>query len=409
MPMKHNIKDEVIDSLLNDYKKPEDLFGQNGLMNELKKRLIERVMAGELRDHLGYAKNTRGAAKEKKNSRNGSSSKTIKSDDLAIEIAVPRDRNGDFEPQLIPKHERRFDGFDAVILSLYARGLTVRDIQEHLKELYNVEVSHTLISSVTSEVVDELKTWQNRPLENVYPIVFFDAISVKIRHEGKVSNRSIYLALAIRLDGQKEVLGMWSSQNEGSKFWLGILTELRNRGVNDLFICCIDGLTGFCQAIETVFPQAKVQLCIVHLVRNSLKFVGWKERKQVAAQLKNIYRASTAEAAKEALDAFARDHQQRFPAIAQIWYRHWDNIIPFFDYPDEIRKVIYTTNAIESLNSSFRKISRNRNLFSTEESLFKLFFLAMKNISKKWTMPVANWPQALNRFSIEFSDRMPTL
>lgn len=311
--------------------------------------------------------------------------------------------------RFIPKHERRFDGFDDVIISLYSRGLTLRDIQDHLKQLYNVEVSHTLISHVTSAIVEEVKSWQNRPLEAVYPIVYFDAIVAKIRHNGKVSNRSIYIALAINMQGQKEVLGMWASEHEGSRFWMNVLTEIKNRGVSDLFICCVEGLSGFVQAIETVFPLAKVQVCVVHMIRNSLKYVSWKDRKKVAGKLKNIYRAATAQAAREALDQFAREHDERFPAISRIWYRHWDNIIPFFDYPEEIRKVIYPTNAIESLNSSFRKISRNRNLFPSEESLYKLFYLSLKNISRKWTKPIQNWSGALNRFSIEFSDRMPQI
>jgi putative transposase len=405
--MKHDIKDELIDELLSNYKNPEDLLGRDGIINELKKRLIERAMAGELTAELGYEKHNKGASQARKNARNGSSKKTIRSDDLELQISVPRDRKGEYEPILIPKHERRFDGFDDVIVSLYSRGLTVRDIQDHLKQLYNVEVSHSLISTVTSEVIEELKVWQNRPLEEVYPIVYFDAIVAKIRHDGKVSKRSIYLALAITLDGQKEVLGMWSHGSEGAKFWLHVLTELKNRGVNDLLICCVDGLNGFVQAIETVFPLAKVQLCIVHMIRNSLKYVSWKEKKQIAADLKSIYNAPTVQAAKEALDQFAQLHDKQYPAVSQIWYRHWDNIIPFFDYPQEIRKVIYTTNAIESLNSSFRKISRNRNLFPTEEALYRLFYLSLKNISKKWTMPVQNWAGALNRFTIEFADRLP--
>ncbi len=405
--MKHDIKDELIDELLSNYKNPEDLLGRDGIINELKKRLIERAMAGELTAELGYEKHDKGASQARRNARNGSSKKTIRSDDLELQISVPRDRKGEYEPILIPKHERRFDGFDDVIVSLYSRGLTVRDIQDHLKQLYNVEVSHSLISTVTSEVIEELKVWQNRPLEEVYPIVYFDAIVAKIRHDGKVSRRSIYLALAITLDGQKEVLGMWSHESEGAKFWLHVLTELKNRGVNDLLICCVDGLNGFVQAIETVFPLAKVQLCIVHMIRNSLKYVGWKEKKQIAAELKSIYNAPTAQGAKEALDQFAQLYDKQYPAVSQLWYRHWDNIIPFFDYPQEIRKVIYTTNAIESLNSSFRKISRNRNLFPTEEALYRLFYLSLKNISKKWTRPVADWPKALNRFTIEFADRLP--
>lgn len=318
MNKKHTIKDELIDELLSNYKTPEDLLGKGGIIRELKKRLIERAMAGELTSHLGYEKHAKGTSKESGNARNGTSKKTICADGMQTEIAVSRDRKGEFEPIIIPKHDRRFDGFDDVIMSLYSRGLTVRDIQAHLHELYNVEVSHSLISTVTSEVIEELSSWQNRPLEEVYPIVYFDAIVVKFRQDGKVAKRSVYLALAITLDGHKEVLGMWSHESEGAKFWMHVLTELKNRGVNDLFICCVDGLSGFVEAIETVYPQAKVQMCIVHMVRNSLKYVGWKEKKQVAAQLKNIYNAPTAKAARDELDEFARLNDKQYPAVSAI-------------------------------------------------------------------------------------------
>ena len=270
-----------------------------------------------------------------------------------------------------------------------------------------MEVSHTFISNITDRVLEDVKAWRSRPLDPVYPILFFDAIVAKVRHEGKVSNRAVYLALAINMEGKKELLGMWSSPTEGSKFWLQVLTELKNRGLKDVFICCVDGLKGFVEAIETVYPLSQVQLCIVHMVRNSLKFVGYKERKEVAAELKTIYRASNAEAAQEAFDRFKTGYGDRYPAIIKSWESHWQNIIPFFDYPEDIRRVIYTTNAIESLNSSLRKISRNRNLFPSEDSVYKLFYLALKNISKKWTMPIHNWASALNRFTIEFPERMP--
>lgn len=322
-------------------------------------------------------------------------------------MKVPRSRKGDFDPTLVPKHQRHFDGFDDIIVSLYSRGLTTREIQDHLLEMYKVEVSPMLISNATDAVSEDLKLWQNRSLDSVYPIVYFDAIVVKIRHEGKVSNRAIYLALAVTMEGRKEVLGMWSSQNEGAKFWLGVVTELKNRGVSDILICCVDGLSGFVEAIEAVFPKAKVQLCIVHMVRNSLKFVGWKDKKEVAGELKGIYNAATSEAAKAQLECFRERYDERFPAIGKSWEAHWEQVIPFFDYPADIRKAIYTTNAIESLNSSFRKISRRRNLFPTTESLYKLFYLAIQNISKKWTLPIRDWTGALNRFTIEFGERMP--
>lgn len=404
--MKAKIKDELLDELLANYTGPEDLVGPEGILSELKKRLINRVMDSELTTHLGYDKHGRPET-GKANSRNGHSQKSLRSSGGKLEVKIPRDRNGDFEPALIPKHQRHFDGFDDCIVSLYSRGLSVREIQEHLKEIYKVDVSPMLISNATEAVCEEVKAWQNRPLEAVYPIVYFDAIVTKIRHEGKVTNRAIYLALAVTMEGKKEVLGMWSSETEGARFWLNVATELKNRGVSDIFICCVDGLSGFAAALETVFPKTRVQRCIVHMVRNSLKFVSWKERKQVAAELKEIYKAPTVEAAKAALEAFRAEYDSRFPAIGKSWEAAWEQIIPFFDYPEDIRKVIYTTNAVESLNSSFRKISRSRNLFPTVDSLFKLFYLSLKNISKKWNRPIHNWCNALNRFTIEFEDRMP--
>ncbi len=403
--MKDKIKDELLDQLLENYSKPEDLTGPDGLLNELKRRLINRVMDAELTTHLGYDKHGKRVVPGG-DARNGHSKKSLRSDDGKIEVKVPRDRDGDFEPVLVPKGQRHFDGFDEAIVSLYSRGLTVREIQEHLKEIYKVDVSSMLISNATDAVAEEVKAWQSRPLDRLYPIVYFDAIAAKVRHEGKVSSRAIYLALAVNLEGRKEILGMWSSQNEGSRFWLGVFTELQNRGVSDILICCVDGLKGLPEAIESVFPLAKVQLCIVHMLRNSLKFVSWKERKAVAAQLKNVYNASSAEAAKAALDEFRETYDERLPAIGQSWESNWERVVPFFDYPPEIRKIIYTTNAIESLNSSFRKVSRHRNLFPTLDSLYKLFYLSAKNISKKWTHPVRDWPAALNRFTIEFGDRI---
>ena len=402
--MKKQIKEELLDQLLEGYDSPEDLLGPDGLLTELKKRLINKVLDSELTTHLGYEKHGKGLSGKIEN---GHSPKTLRSDDGDLPIKVPRDRKGDFEPTLVPKHQRQFDGFDEVIVGLYSRGLTVRDIQDQLREMYKVEVSPMLISNATSAVSEEVKQWQSRPLDAVYPIVYFDAIVAKVRHEGRVSNRAIYLALAVTMEGRKEVLGMWSSQSEGSKFWLNVFTELKNRGVSDILICCVDGLSGLVEAIEAVYPKAKVQLCIVHMLRNSLKFVSWKERKEVAGELKSVYNASTAEAAREALESFRERYDQRFPAIGKSWESHWENVIPFFDYPEDIRKVIYTTNAIESLNSSFRKISRNRNLFPNTDSLYKLFYLAIKNISRKWTLAVRNWPAALNRFTIEFGERIP--
>lgn len=405
--MKPTIKDELLDELLKDYSQPGDLLGPDGLLTELKKRLINRVLDAELTTHLGYDKH-QSPPEGSSNARNGHSPKTLRSDDGKIGIKVPRDRNGDFEPALVAKHQRAFDGFDECIVSLYARGLGVREIQQHLLEIYKVEVSTALITNVTDAVIEEVNAWQNRTLESVYPIVYFDAIVVKIRHEGKVTNRAIYLALAINLEGRKEVLGMWSSENEGARFWLSVATELKNRGLQDIFICCVDGLSGFAPALEAVFPKCRVQRCIVHQLRNSLKYVNWKDRKQIAADLKTIYSAPTEAAARTALEAFRATHDAKHPAIGRSWEASWDQLAPFFHFPPEIRKIIYTTNAIESLNSSFRKISRHRNLFPSIDSLYKLFYLSLRNISRKWTQSVANWPGALSHFTIEFAERMPT-
>jgi putative transposase len=404
--MKPTIKDELLDELLKDYSQPGDLLGPDGLLTELKKRLINRVLESELTTHLGYEKH-QSPPQGSSNARNGHSAKTLRSDDGKLPIKVPRDRNGEFEPMLVPKHQRHFDGFDECIVSLYARGLGVREIQQHLLEIYKVEVSTALITNATEAVADEVKAWQDRTLDALYPIVYFDAIVAKVRHDGKVANRAIYLALAINLEGNKEVLGMWSSENEGSRFWLGVATELKNRGLADIFICCVDGLSGFGPALEAVYPQCRIQRCIVHQLRNSLRFVSWKERKAVAAQLREIYTAPTLQAARTALDEFRAAHDTRYPAIGKSWEANWHELTPFFDYPPEIRRIIYTTNAIESLNSSLRKISRHRNQFPTVESLYKLFYLSLKNISVKWTRPVKQWRDALNRFQIEFPNRIP--
>lgn len=317
--MNDDIQDKLLDELLKSYREPGDLLGPEGLFTQLKKRLINRVLESELTTHLGYEKHGHPPADGPSNSRNGHTSKTLRSDEGKLEIKVPRDRKGRFEPALVPKHERQFDGFDDTILSLYARGLSVREIQAHLLEIYQVEVSTDLISNATDAVAEEVRIWQNRPLEAVYPVVWFDAIMVKVRHEGKVANRAIYLALALNLGGRKELLGMWSSENEGARFWLQVATELKNRGLSDIFICCVDGLNGFARALETVYPKTRVQRCVVHLLRHSLSFVNWKERKAVADALKPIYQAPTAEAARAALDDFRSRHDARFPAIGRSW------------------------------------------------------------------------------------------
>jgi putative transposase len=397
---------DLIDSLLSDYKKPEDLIGENGLLKQLTKALVERALDAEMEAHLGHAKNDT-VTNPAGNTRNGKSSKKLKGEFGELPIEIPRDRNGSFEPQLISKHQTRWSGFDDKILSLYARGMTVREIQGHLEEMYGTEVSPTLISSVTDAVIDEVKAWQSRPLDTLYPIVYLDCIHVKVRDAGAVRVKAVYLALGINMAGEKELLGIWIAQTEGAKFWLQVVTELKNRGVQDIFIACVDGLKGFPEAIETVYPKTAVQLCIVHMVRYSLNYVSWKLRKEIAADLRTIYAAATVEEAEQNLNEFEQKWGMAYAPIVQSWRRNWPRIIPFFDYPPEIRKVIYTTNAIESVNMSLRKITKNRGSFPTDESLLKLFYLALNNISKKWTMPIRDWKAALNRFSIQFEDRMP--
>jgi putative transposase len=402
------ITDEVLNELLRDYQKPEDLLGQNGLLKQLQKRLLEKAMGAELTVHLGYGKHDP-AGKNSGNSRNGTGPKTLKGEFGNLELATPRDRNGSFEPQIVAKGQRRFEGFDQAIISLYSRGLTTREIEGHLLEIDGVEVSPALVSQVTDAVCADVQVWQNRPLEEVYPIVYFDALWGKVRGNGPVVKVAVYLALGITMTGHKEVLGMWAADTEGAKFWLHVLTELKNRGVRDIFIGCVDGLKGFPEAMEAVFPATQVQLCLVHMVRHSLRYVGWKERKVVAADLKAIYRAATVAEAEQALAEFEQKWDRKYPSIGKSWRTHWPELITFMKYPAEIRKAIYTTNAIESVNRSLRKISKNRGVFPNQESLLKLYYLALERIAKKWTMPIHNWGEALNRFVIEFGDRVPQL
>lgn len=399
------IKDEILDELLKGYQKPEDLLGQDGIFQQLKTALLERALGAELTHHLGYEKGDP-AGRNTGNSRNGHGRKTLKGEDGQIQIAVPRDRDASFEPQLIKKGQTRFDGFDERIISMYARGMTVREIQGHLREMYGVEVSPDLISRVTDAVMDEVREWQNRPLDPVYPLIIFDALRVKIRDEGVVKNKAVYLALGISMEGHKDVLGLWIEQTEGAKFWLRVMTELKNRGVKDVLITVVDGLKGFPEAIVAVFPEAQVQTCIVHLVRHSLKFVPWKERKEVAADLKAIYRAETEIAAEARLTDFETKWGERYPSIVQAWRRNWEHVIPFFAYPPDIRRVIYTTNAIESLHMSLRKIIKTRGHFPGDDAALKLLYLALRNASKKWKMPIRTWRQALNQFAILFGDRL---
>jgi len=397
---------DLIDGLLSDHKKPEDLLGENGILKQLTKAVVERALEAEMEHHLGHGRHepvTNAAG----NTRNGRSRKTLKGEFGEMPIDIPRDRDGDFEPQLIGKHQTRWSGFDDKIISLYARGMTVREIKGHLEEMYGAEVSPALISSVTDAVMGEAKAWQMRPLDKLYPIVYLDCIHVKVRDNGIVRAKAVYLALGVNMNGEKELLGIWIAQTEGARFWLQVVTELKNRGVQDIFIACVDGLKGFPEAIEAVFPKTDVQLCIVHMVRYSLNFVAWKMRKEVAADLRAIYAAATVEEAELQMDAFEEKWAEAYPPICQSWRRNWNRIIPFFDYPPEIRKVIYTTNAIESVNMSLRKITKNRGSFPNDDALLKLFYLALNNISKRWTMPIRDWKAALNRFSIQFEDRMP--
>lgn len=394
----------LAEEIVKEHKTKEALFGESGFVKELQKRLYEAALNGELTDHLGYEKHAKAAVS---NSRNGYTRKTVTGEHGDVEIEVPRDRDSSFEPQLIGKRQKRFDGFDDKIISMYARGLSAQDIQAQLKELYGVDVSSSLVSTVTDNVLDDVKAWQTRPLSDVYPIVFLDCIVVKVRQDKRIMNKAVYLALGVDLEGQKELLGMWISQNEGAKFWLGVLTELKNRGLQDIFIACVDGLTGFPEAIETVYPQTRVQLCIVHMVRNSLRYVSWKDRKVVAADLRKVYTAATVDEAELALAEFGEKWDEKFPTISQSWLKHWENIIPFFDYPADIRKAIYTTNAIESMNMTLRKVIKNKRVFPTDDSVFKVIYLAINNIAKKWSMPIHNWKSAMNRFSIEFGDRVP--
>ena len=402
------ITDEVLNEILKDYQKPEDLLGQNGLLKQLQKRLLEKAMGAELTVHLGYGKHDP-AGRNTGNSRNGTSPKTLKGEFGNLELATPRDRNGSFEPQIVAKGQRRFEGFDQAIISLYSRGLTTREIEGHLLEIYGVEVSPALVSQVTEAVSADVQVWQNRPLDEVYPMVYFDALHSKVRDNGQVAKVAVYLALGVTMAGKKEVLGMWAANTEGAKFWLHVLTELKNRGVRDIFIGCVDGLKGFPEAMEVVFPATQVQLCLVHMVRHSLSYVGWKERKAVAADLRAIYRAATVVEAEQALTVFEQKWDRRYPSISKSWRTHWPELSTFLKYPAEIRKAIYTTNAIESLNRSLRKISKNRGVFPNQESLLKLYYLALERIAKKWTMPIHNWREALNQFAIEFGDRVPRL
>src|ERR1700739_1563579 len=394
MTTNSTITPALLDQLLANYEKPEDLTGENGLFKQLKKALIERALGAELTEHLGYEKGDP-AGRGTGNSRNGASSKTILTEDGEIDISVPRDRAGSFEPQLVAKGQTRFDGFDDKILSLYARGMTGREIKGHLAELYGTEVSPDLISRVTDAVLDEVREWQSRPLEAVYPVVFFDALRVKIRDEGLVKNKAVYVALALNADGEKDVLGLWIEQTEGAKFWLKVVNDLKARGVNDVLIAVVDGLKGFPEAITSVFPQTVVQTCIVHLIRNSLAFVSWKDRKAILPAIKAIYRAENADMALVRLEEF--EAEWGYPAIGQAWRRAWQHVIPLFAFAPGIRKMIYTTNAVEALNRSLRKIIKTRGSFPNDEAALKLLYLAIRNAGMRWRRAI-EWTNAMGQF-----------
>lgn len=397
------IKPEVLDELLAGVSSPEDLMGDAGLFRQLKKALMERALGAELTHHLGYEKGDP-AGRGSGNSRNGHSAKTVLTEDGELDLSVPRDRAGTFEPRLVAKGQTRLDGFDGKVVSLYARGLTVREIQGHLQELYGVEVSPDLISRVTDAVLEEVRDWQARPLDPVYPVVFFDALRVKIRDEGLVKNKAVYVALALDAEGHKHVLGLWIEQSEGAKFWLKVMNDLKTRGVQDILIAVVDGLKGFPEAIGAAFPETVVQTCIVHLIRSSLAFVSWKDRKVIMPDLKAIYRAETAEAALDRLGDFEARWGARYPAIGQAWRRAWEHVIPLFAFPPTIRKMIYTTNAVESLHRSLRKIIKTRGSFPTDEAATKLLYLAIQNAGVHWRRPV-EWTAAMSQFAILFGDR----
>lgn len=387
------------------YREPEDILGKEGLLAQLTKAVVERALGAELTHHLGYARG--GApAEDGGNCRNGSSAKTLVGEGGKVEIAIPRDRQSTFEPRLIAKGQKRFEGFDEKIIALYARGMTVREIQGLLLDQYQVEVGHDFISTVTDAVLSEVVEWQNRPLERMYPIVFFDALRVKIRSDGTVKNQAVYLALGVAPDGTRDVLGLWIEQTEGAKFWLKVMNELRNRGVEDLLIAVVDGLKGFPEAITGVFPETTVQTCIVHLTRFSLAYCSWQDRAPVAGELKTIYRAASAEEGARLLDAFAESALgKKYPMIAASWRRHWAEVIPFYDYPPEIRKMIYTTNAIESLNMQVRKVVKNRGHFPNEEAASKLIYLALRNIVRQWKKPPPHWGAAAHQLALKFGAR----
>jgi putative transposase len=406
---KPEVDSALLDELIKQYERPEQAAGPGGLLEQLTKRVYERILGAEMTHYLGYEKGKAPELEEgrrRENHRNGSSKKTLLSEEGKLEIEVPRDRAGGFEPQFVAKGQKRFGGFDSKIIAMYAQGMSVREIKRFLEEQYKVEVSSDLISTVTDSVLEDVLEWQSRPLEAMYPVIFFDALRVKIRDEGSVRNKAVYLALGIQRDGTKDVLGLWIQQSEGAKFWLGVMNELKNRGIQDILIAVIDGLKGFPEAITAVFPETQVQTCIVHLIRNSLSYCNWKQRQPVARELKNIYSAETAEIAAKRLDEFEKSQWgKKIPAIAQSWRRVWDQVVPFFSYTPEIRKMIYTTNAIESLHMQVRKVIKTRGHFPSDEAATKLIYLVLRDITKKWQKAPIHWTSASAQFAIQFGAR----
>src|SRR6266568_3935933 len=403
--VRDRLADEVIDELLAGARTEEEIVGPGGVLAQLTKRLVERAMSAELTDHLGYEPHQEPPGGTG-NTRNGSTAKTLVTEHGPVRIETPRDRRGSFEPQIVRKGQRRFAGFDDKILALYSRGLSTRDIEAHLAEIYGVKVGRDLISRVTDAVMDDVRAWAQRPLEDVYPIVFLDCLVLKIREGGSVQRRACYLALGVTLDGDRDVLGMWFQETEGAKFWMQVLNDLKTRGVRDVLIACVDGLTGFPEAIEAIFPKTTVQTCIVHLIRSGLKYVPRREREQVARDLKPIYTAINADAAQAELEAFDEKWGQRFPVITQAWLNAWEHVIPFLAFPDEVRRVIYTTNAIEALNRQLRKAIKTKGSFPNEDAARKLVYLALQNAVPQWTR-TRNWTTALLAFKIHFGDRVP--
>lgn len=405
--MPHNIENSkinaAVDLLIESDSDLSNILGKEGLIKQLSKCILERALEAEMQAHLGYDRYERNASE---NARNGSFKKNLTTENGQLELEVPRDRKGNFEPVIVKKKQSRIEGLDDKVISLYAKGMSLSDIKIQMQELYGTEISESLISRITDDVIEEVKLWQSRALESVYPIVFFDCLVVKVRQEKRIINKSVYVALGIDLSGRKDVLGLWISDNEGAKFWLNNLTELKNRGLADILIACTDNLTGMSDAISAVYPKCEHQLCIVHQIRNSLKFVSYKDRKKLAADLKPIYQAVTEEEAQEALDDFEEKWGKQYPQIAKSWYNNWDNLMIFLQYPEAIRKIIYTTNSIESLNNQLRKVTKNKRVFPSDESVFKTLYLTIDYITRKWSMPIRDWNEAMAHFLIKFEDRI---